>query len=965
MQRRSLLQEIGSTRDARIPYDSLIETLTFLSTDIEGSTVTLQRVGNDLYAKILNEHHQIIRRCLEEHGGREESTQGDSFFATFTSPTASVAAAVEMQVELEGHVWPDDAQLLVRIGIHSGEASRESTGIVGYEVHRAARIAGVAHGGQILLSSATKGLVENSLPSGVELRSLGAHHLKDLGRPEVLFQLGAEGLKATFPPLRSLGNPELANNLPTSLSPFIGRVTELTEVRALIAKSRLVTLTGAGGSGKTRLALQAVADFVDGSGEGVWFVELAPVSDPHNVAATVLDAMKIRLGRDRTAMDELLHALRDQSSLVVLDNCEHLIDVVAKMVDSIGRHCPNIRLMTTSREPLGVDGEQIYRVRSLSLPEGEVETAKDLLGSDSAELFVTRARLHDSSMVVDDATATYLASICRRLDGIPLALELAAARVASMSLHDLSQRLDQRFQLLTGGSRIALPRQQTLEAMVSWSYDLLAESERQVLRRLSVFANGFRLDAAEAICASDDIGSMDIPGILGSLVDKNLVLAERSPQDIRYRLLETIRQYTAEQHLQSDGEADVQALRIRHADYFLARCESIAPGLICGPNKVLLLRQIDDEWDDILAAFESVAKDADGPARVLRLGVAIAPYMQTRYQFGPVRQMRDALGQYEGHDLLRARALIWLPKLRPNVIEEDVRDLQLNEFLAMATEAEGLGRELNDRELTSEALVIQALLTDDLGDKGVGVKERALQLVEAALSTAVDLDSAWCVPYALFTKGRIQSFGGFSRTTQFFSLDGVPAMEEAADRYRRIQDPQGLGRSLHTLALAAAADGDTHRSRELDEESLRVAEEVGDTLFVAYAVGDLSHRVFVLGEPELAEAYARRFLKMSRRMGLPHWQAIFQFNNMACSAAAVSDFERAARLLGGVESLEPLMPEHGFFLSNSELEARDDAATKCRAALGQDRFNALVTEGRATPYEQLFNLALRRSASVE
>ncbi len=305
-----------------------------------------------MYAAILAEHHRIIRRSIEEHGGKEEGTHGDSFFATFTSPRASVAAALQMQIALTGHDWPDDEHPQVRMGIHTGEASQESTGLVGYEVHRAARIAAVGHGGQILLSSATVGLIEESLPGGVSLRTLGAHQLKDLGRPEVLFQLEAEGLATKFPPLRSLNNPELANNLPTALSPFIGRVTELTEVRALITKSRLVTLTGAGGSGKTRLALQAVAEFVDGSGEGVWFVELAPVSDALNVAATVLDAMKIRLGRDRTATDELLHALRDQSSLVVLDNCEHLIDVVAQIVDSIGRHCPDVRLLTTSREPL-------------------------------------------------------------------------------------------------------------------------------------------------------------------------------------------------------------------------------------------------------------------------------------------------------------------------------------------------------------------------------------------------------------------------------------------------------------------------------------------------------------------------------------------------------------------------------------------------------------------------------------
>ena len=919
----------------------------------------MRRVGDDVYGRILSEHHRIIRQSLDGLGGREEATQGDSFFATFTTPRAGVAAALEMQHGFTEHAWPDEQGLKVRMGIHTGEVSASSTGLVGYEIHRAARIAAVGHGGQVLLSSATAGLVEDALPDGVSLRSLGAHRLKDLGRPEVLFQLEAEGLATIFPPLRSLGNPELANNLPTSLSPFIGRAAELTDVRGLITRSRLVTLTGAGGAGKTRLALQAVAELVDGSGEGVWFVELAPVSDPSNVAATILDAMKIRVGTDRSALDELLHALRDQSVLVVLDNCEHVIDVVAEMVDAIARHCPKVRLMTTSREPLGVDGEQVYRVQSLSLPDREVETAEDLHGSDSAELFVARAHLHDSLMVVDDATAPFIASICRRLDGIPLAIELAAARLTSMSPQELSKRLDQRFRLLTGGSRGALPRQQTLGAMVAWSYDLLEDPEQRMLRRLSVFANGFDLKAAEVICGSDDISGPDVPAVLGSLVNKSLVLAERSSQELRYRLLETIRQFAAEQLLQIDGEAVAQRLRDFHANFFLERCESLAPGLFGGPTKVQLLRRYDDEWDDLLAAFETFAEDPEGSARVLRLAVAIAPYLQSRYQLGPVPLLTAALSKYTGRDRLRARALAWVPRLMINSIEEETRDRQLTQYLAMASEAEGIARELDDRELISETLTIQANLTLSVGDT-----EKALHLVAAALSAVESENAVWCVAYALFTKGRILSFGGVSRSARSYRTAGVPAIEEAANRFRLMNDPQGLARALHLLALVASGAEDFRRARELDEESLRHAEEVGDTLFIMYAAGDLGHHVFMLGETELAEMYARRFIRLSRRLGLPHWQTIFALNTLACCAAATSDFERASKLLGGVEGLDPLMPEHGFFLSDSETRAREVAATQCRAAL-DDHFKALVAEGRAMSDSQMVNYALRRVAPFE
>ena len=324
----------------------------------------------------------------------------------------------------------------------------------------------------------------------MSLRDLGSHRLKDLGHPETIFQLVAEGLECDFAPLRSLDNPELANNLPASLNTFVGRSTELAEVRQLIKDSRLLTLTGAGGAGKTRLALQAAAELLDGSGEGVWFVELAPVSDP-DVASTVMAALHLRVESETTSLDSLLRLLRDQNVLIILDNCEHVIDAVAKIADSIGRNCPRVSLVATSREPLGVDGERIFRVRSLSLPGEDVTVADDLEGSDAAELFLARARAHDSSFEIDNVVAPLVASVCRRLDGIPLAIELAASRLSSMSLDDLHERLDQHFRLLTGASRNALPRQQTLVATVAWSYDLLSDAEREMLRCRSVFVGGF------------------------------------------------------------------------------------------------------------------------------------------------------------------------------------------------------------------------------------------------------------------------------------------------------------------------------------------------------------------------------------------------------------------------------------------------------------------------------------------
>ena len=535
-------------------YAMRVETLTFLFTDIEGSTALLRRVGEDGYAQVLAGHHALIRSALAAHDGSEVDTQGDAFFAVFSSPRACVAAVLEMQHALAAHAWPAEERVRVRMGIHCGEAARTATGVVGLEVHRAARVAAVACGGQVLVSEAAAVLVRDWLPPGAALADLGVHRLKDLGRPERLFQLQAAGLQAEFPPLRSLGNPALPNNLPVQLSAFIGRDREVREVRALVESARLVTLTGAGGCGKTRLSLQVAAELLDGSGDGVWLVELAAVTDGEAVAAAMSRALRMAAQPGRPVLETLLDALALQDVLIVLDNCEHLIGACAKMTDIILSRCPRVHLMATSREPLGIGGEVIYRVPSMSLPRPGDSGSGTPGSSDAVELFVERARAQGVALVVDEQACPLVVSVCRRLDGMPLAIELAAARLRSMSLAELHGRLDQRFRLLTGGSRTALERQQTLRATVGWSYALLTGAERVLLGRLSVFVGGFGLDAAEAVCGSDDLDVLEVAWLLGSLVDKSLVVAEPAGGGLRYRLLETIRMFAAERLAEAGGE---------------------------------------------------------------------------------------------------------------------------------------------------------------------------------------------------------------------------------------------------------------------------------------------------------------------------------------------------------------------------------------------------------------------------
>ena len=544
------------------------------------------------------------------------------------------------------------------MGVHYGEASETAAaGLVGLDVHRAARVAAVAHGDQILLSGSAADLVLDSLPAGAFLRDLGLHRLKDLGRPEQIFQLCAEGLAADFPPLRSLDNPELPNNLPGYLSAFVGRESELAEVRSLIESSRLVTLTGAGGSGKTRLALQVAAELFDGSGEGVWFVDLAPIAEPAQVPGAVAAALGMREQAGRPPIDLLLEVLQDQNVLIVLDNCEHVIDACAKLADLVERTCRRVHLVATSREPLGIDGEHVYRVRPLSLPSEDAGSVGDLEGSDAVELFVERARMHDSTFALEDSIASLVASVCRRLDGIPFAIELAAARLASMSLVHLNERLDERFRLLTGGARTALPRQRTLQATVDWSFDLLSRPEQEVLRRLSVFVGGFELEAAEAVCATGAIEVFDVADLLGSLVNKSLVVAERSSGSLRYGLLETIRQYAADQLGKIGGNTEKRKARNAHAEFYLQLSEAAAPELT-GPRQGLWLKRLDLEWDNLQATLAYFFAEPDRTEEVLRFGVALRRFFFTRGHLDPITYLRAALERPDPVLVaLRARAL--------------------------------------------------------------------------------------------------------------------------------------------------------------------------------------------------------------------------------------------------------------------------------------------------------------------
>jgi class 3 adenylate cyclase len=463
-------------------------TITFLFSDIEGSTQLAKRFGDAQWADLLEAHRTVLRRAFVGHAGSEVDAQGDAFFVVFSRATDAVAAALAAQQALLAHDWPAGGAVRVRMGLHTGEATFRDGCYIGQEVHRASRICGVGHGGQILLSQATSEIVRSYLPQSITLNELGEHRLKGLRELHRLFQLLAPGLTTTFPPLRSLRAP---NNLPVERSSFVGREQEIIAVLGALAEHRLVTLTGIGGSGKTRLALQVGALEIGNFPDGVFFVDLAPVSDPDLVPQTLAAACGMAPGDSpsgtaRTFVERVAVAMAPRRSLLLVDNCEHVLDAAAILIDRLLTVCEQIVVLATSRESLGVEGEQIVQLPSLTVP-GESANAEV---TEAMRLFAERAHACSASFKLGADTMGPVAEICRRLDGIPLAIEFAAARVSHLSVQQIAERLENRFSLLTGGRR-RVHRQQTLAASLDWSHDLLDEEERMVFRRAGVFAGGF------------------------------------------------------------------------------------------------------------------------------------------------------------------------------------------------------------------------------------------------------------------------------------------------------------------------------------------------------------------------------------------------------------------------------------------------------------------------------------------
>ncbi len=584
--------------------------VTFLFTDIEGSTQLLNRLG-DRYAHVLMRHRELVDQAITAHEGVVVRTEGDAFFAAFQKASTAVAAAIAAQHDLTKEPWPPNSPLRVRMGLHSGEADLVRGDYVGLSVHVAARVSAAANGGQILITEATAELAGNP-----DTSDLGRHVLKDVGDFRLL-QLRAPGLPDTFPAPRSLSAP---NNIPSPVDSFVGRQTEMAGVAKAIDAHRLVTLTGAGGSGKTRLALETASSALAEFPDGVWLVPLGTVDAADRVVEAVAQALHVSDRPDESSSETLVEWLRNREALLVLDNCEHVVESVASFCERFLPACPHLHVLATSREVLGARGEHAIRTPPLTVPENPVVAAH----SDAVQLFIERATAAVPTLAMEEVDLAVVTQVCRRLDGLPLAIELAAARLRSLSLTQLESRLDDRFRLLTGNRHAEVHRQQTLQAVVAWSYDLLDDREKLVFSRLAVFPDHFTLDMAEAVASGPPVDARDVVDLLSRLVDKSLVTTVMAADGLRFTLLETLRQYGLDR-LDDDGA--LEANRERLFDWAMSGVEDLSSKMRTPAQDDALRRATLDATT--YRTTMQWAADHDRPVAALRI-VSLAPIIHHR-----------------------------------------------------------------------------------------------------------------------------------------------------------------------------------------------------------------------------------------------------------------------------------------------------------------------------------------------
>ena len=979
-----------------------VETLALLFTDIEGSTNLLRSLGAD-YRTLLAEHRRVLRDAFAAHGGTVLRHEGDALFVTFADPSSAILGAIDGQVALAKAEWPAGSHVRVRMGIHVGEVTiDEDDDYVGLAVHQAARISAAAHGGQVLTSRAVQTQAEQRVPPEVSLKSIGRFRLKDFPEPQDLFQLHHPELPGDFPAPRTA--PGARHNLPRAISSFIGRDRDVAELAELLETARLVTLTGPGGCGKTRLAIEAASASLPVRPDGIWFVDLAPVADRELVLSVAAKAMGVQESPAASADTALIDFLSPGRPLVILDNCEHLIPICAELTEKWLSACPGLTILVTAREPIGVAGEVIRRVGGLQVPS-DTDAGRS---SEAVQLFIERARSHEPGFECGEKELAAIAPLTARLDGIPLAIEMAAALVGTLSVGEILSRLDDRFRLLTGGGGRNLGRQQTLLATVDWSHDLLSEPERVLLRRLSVMSGSFSLEDVEAVCVGDGIDRADVVTLLRRLVATSWVIRERTDNSAAYRLLETSRQYALDK-LVSSSEA--QKFRSKHSEWFTALAETGAASILGGPEQTRWLDRVESELDNFRSALAWSLGDGD-PALGLRLGAALSRFWEVRGHWSEgLGWLEDALAAApDAEDRLRGRALVaasFLAFYRG----------QLESARSMATEGVAAAIRAHDEATEARGLRFEAVIEQRNGDRAAAIDSAkkavelsrshgaaadlafALQVLgrllvdddrdeararyEEGLEVARKAEDAVSQIYLLYALGRLHVRAGDNeRSRELYAealelsqqvgerwmamnvlvglsqvsedVDAGPALEEMVGVLRQTGNRMMLIVWLRQLAYRRRLEGDLDGAKRAVDEALEIVKEEGTS-----EAEVLGHYILASHLDEAEKDYAAALREFGNGVSAAHsqgseWETTFGLTGVARVLAHNGENERAALLLGAAAAMQEKV---GMHPQGPRAEALRSVVEALRNALGEVELQRLRTEGRAMSLDGAVALA--------
>jgi predicted ATPase/class 3 adenylate cyclase len=868
-------------------------TVSFLFTDIVGSTRLWEKFPAQMGAALAR-HDALIRSAVETHGGHVFKTVGDASYAAFRGPRASLEAAIDAQHALAAEDWNDIGSLPVRMGIHVGAAEFRDGDYFGGTLNRASRIESAAHGGQILLSRIAVDLLEDEPLDAISFKSLGSHRLRNLDRPEHLYQAVVADLAESFPPPRSM--EALPNNLPVQTTSFVGREKELGDVKRSLKNTRLLTLMGIGGTGKTRLALETGAQVINEFRDGVWLVELVLIAEPERVVQAVAAAVGAREEPERPLRATLVNFLRGKNILLLLDNCEHLLSAVSVLAAELLRSCPRLKILATSRHSLGIGGEAAFFVPPLQVLEvraedlGRPDLAQRLSQYEAVKLFIARAVAVRPDFVITNSNAPAVAEICSRLDGIPLAIELAAARVKLLSVDQIASRLDDRFRLLRGGNRDGLPHQQTLQALIDWSHDLLSEQERIAFRRMGVFAGGRTLEAVEAVCSGDGIEEIEVLDLLEQLVDKSLITVERDASgDSRYTMIESVWEYSREK-LEASGEA--QAVRDRHLNYFLAFAEQAGPHLD-GPDQKAWLDRCGSERFNIRLATEWAIKSQKAEAG-LRMFSALDRVFEVRSNLAETWEI--------------AMRLLALP-------DEDVAPkYKADARLAIGRLAWAADRFYEGRSFYAEAQQIYDAIGDEVG------------------STIADM-----------LAGFLDSGDGDLESAE-------KRFRRALDAGRKIQCSYLEAGSLSGLGSIAMERGNLAEARQLKEESLAIYERFGDRWIIGLILGGITRVAIAQGDYARAEIALAEWTQITRELG-NRWILPEILDCHASLALTANQPKRAARLFGASEAIR----EHlGTQLLGSEKAQHEASLANLKEVLSAAELEKSWEAGRlASPWDAI------------